>query len=187
MTEFTTETATGPCPLAQLHRFLALEDILIGFTDGIDYPRLEAGLNWAKHGLGPQAPSEPLIFLFMSPWLAAAEEGEWEGHVARGEALKDIFRITAEAEAPKVEQEPVARVVSAHGDPEAFGEREIEVLKDLSGIPYDTPLYTSAPASDELLEALGKLVTDWHGDKLSTAGVMNGIDALIAKHKRPQS
>jgi|GEM_PF-3078016 len=60
-------------------------------------------------------------------------------------------------EAPKVEQEPVARVVSAHGDPEAFGEREIEVLKDLSGIPYDTPLYTSAPASDELLEALRDL------------------------------
>lgn len=68
---------TPTCALEQLHRFLALEDIMIGFTDGIDYPRLEAGLNWAKHGLGPQDPSEPLISLFMSPWLAAAEEGVW--------------------------------------------------------------------------------------------------------------
>ena len=44
--------------------------------------------------------------------------------------------------------EPVARVVSKHGDPEAFGEREIEVIGDLSKIPYDTPLYTHADPAE---------------------------------------
>lgn len=41
--------------------------------------------------------------------------------------------------------EPVAMVVSAHGDPEAFGEREIEVLADLGSIPYGTTLYRCKP------------------------------------------
>jgi len=44
---------------------------------------------------------------------------------------------------PANQGEAVARVVSAHGDPEAFGEREIEVLCDLSKIPYNTHLYAS--------------------------------------------
>jgi len=48
--------------------------------------------------------------------------------------------------APVVERQPVAEVVSKFGDPEAFGEREIAVLADLSKIPYDTKLYTSPPA-----------------------------------------
>lgn len=42
-------------------------------------------------------------------------------------------------------RKPVAEVVSAYGDPEAFGEREIKVLADLGEIPYDTPLYTAPP------------------------------------------
>ena len=46
----------------------------------------------------------------------------------------------------KPEGEPVARIVSAHGDPEAFGERRLEALKDLQGYPYNTPLYTRPTA-----------------------------------------
>ncbi len=45
-----------------------------------------------------------------------------------------------------VGQEPVAEVVSAHGDPEAFGEREMRVLADLRKIPYGTKLYAALPA-----------------------------------------
>lgn len=41
--------------------------------------------------------------------------------------------------------EPVAEIVSKFGDPEAFGEREIRVLADLSKIPYKTKLYASPP------------------------------------------
>ncbi|WP_261369048.1 polyphosphate kinase [Yersinia sp. KBS0713] len=40
--------------------------------------------------------------------------------------------------------EPVAEVVSKFGDPEAFGEREIEVLIDLRSIPYGARLFTAA-------------------------------------------
>lgn len=42
----------------------------------------------------------------------------------------------------------VARVYSKHGDPEAFGEREIETLIDLKTIPYKTNLY-AAPSTKE--------------------------------------
>lgn len=40
-------------------------------------------------------------------------------------------------------QEPVAMVVSKCGDPESFGERELEVLIDIQALPYDTPFYAS--------------------------------------------
>lgn len=42
---------------------------------------------------------------------------------------------------------PVAEVVSKHGDPEAFGEREIKVLADLRKVPYGTKLYAHPPAA----------------------------------------
>ena len=34
-------------------------------------------------------------------------------------------------------------VVSKCGDPESFGERELEVLIDIQALPYDTPFYAS--------------------------------------------
>lgn len=45
--------------------------------------------------------------------------------------------------------EPVAEIVSKYGDPEAFGERELITLKDISKFPYGTKLYAeqSAPVS----------------------------------------
>lgn len=42
--------------------------------------------------------------------------------------------------------EPVAEIVSKYGDPEAFGERELITLKDISKFPYGTKFYTSPPA-----------------------------------------
>lgn len=38
---------------------------------------------------------------------------------------------------------PVAMIVSAHGDPEAFGEREIACKIDLRAFPYNTTLYAA--------------------------------------------
>lgn len=45
--------------------------------------------------------------------------------------------------------EPVAEIASKYGDPEAFGERELITLKDISKFPYGTKLYAeqSAPVS----------------------------------------
>ncbi|MBJ7446819.1 MAG: hypothetical protein JHC81_04730 [Brevundimonas sp.] len=77
---------------AQLRRFLALEDVLIGFSDGIEHERLEAGLTWAKHG---GAITEPLIRLFAAPWVAAAEEADWEGD-PHAEARKQLEALTAQ-------------------------------------------------------------------------------------------
>lgn len=86
----------GPAA-AQLQRFLALEDILIGFGEGIDGARLEAGLTWAKHG-DAQANRDALARLFASRWIAAQEEGEWEGD-ATAEGARDLDELTAVAAA----------------------------------------------------------------------------------------
>ena len=88
---------SGGPPAAQLQRFLALEDILIGFGEGIDGARLEAGLTWAKHG-DAQANRDALVRLFASRWIAAQEEGEWEGD-ATAEGARDLDELTAVAAA----------------------------------------------------------------------------------------
>jgi hypothetical protein len=44
------------------------------------------------------------------------------------------------------EQEPVAEIVSAHGDPEAFGERELIARADIQKFPYGTKLFASSTA-----------------------------------------
>lgn len=62
--------------------------------------------------------------------------------VAQIMAERDQLR--AELSALKAGQsDAVVEVVSAYGDPEAFGEREIKALTDLSKIPYGTRLYTA--------------------------------------------
>ena len=38
---------------------------------------------------------------------------------------------------------PVAEIVSKHGGPEAFGERELHVIADIRKMPYGTKLYAS--------------------------------------------
>lgn len=76
-------------PAAQLRRFLAIEDILIGFSDGIDHARLEAALMWAKNG-GPA--NQTVLDLFASRHHAAKEEAGWRGNPAK-EAMVDIAKI----------------------------------------------------------------------------------------------
>ncbi|WP_227732425.1 polyphosphate kinase [Yersinia proxima] len=61
-----------------------------------------------------------------------------EAEIAR--QLLSLREQLAELKALK----PVAEVVSKFGDPEAFGEREIEVLIDLRSIPYGARLFTAA-------------------------------------------
>lgn len=80
---------------AQLKRFLALEDILMGFSEGVDGDRLQAGLTWAKTGRSDWQRKD-LISLFAAPWVAAQEEAGWQGDaILQGE--KDLDEITAVA------------------------------------------------------------------------------------------
>ncbi|GEM_PF-3163603 len=72
-------------------------------------------------------------------------------------AMEKAIAAYLRAQPPAREDaQPVAKVVSAHGDPEAFGEREIEVLQDLKRIPYNTLLYTH-PTPDALRAAVEAL------------------------------
>lgn len=80
--------------------------------------------------------------------MAEAEAKHWEekGSIV---GVKPIILASGQ-----VVQSPVARVVSKHGDPEAFGEREIELLVDLSKLPYNTNLFADAnPGEVERLRA----------------------------------
>ena len=76
--------------------------------------------------------------------------------------------MTAPSQTPEAAGlEVVATVVSAHGDPEAFGERLIDVAVNLSRIPYNTALVTAASAqaridaekarADRLAKVLGQI------------------------------
>lgn len=55
------------------------------------------------------------------------------------ETMRDLTMNALEA--AMATAKPVAKIVSKYGDPEAFGEREIDGVVDLSKIPYNTPLY----------------------------------------------
>ncbi len=93
-------TPNGPDarPLAQLKRFRALEDILMGFSDGVDGDRLQAGLTWAKTGRADWR-RQDLISLFAAPWVAALEEAGWKGNpTLQGEM--ELDEITADALRP---------------------------------------------------------------------------------------
>ena len=46
--------------------------------------------------------------------------------------------------------EAIAEVVSKHGDPESFGERELKLLTDIQKLPYGTKLYTHPPAQPQV-------------------------------------
>ncbi len=58
---------------------------------------------------------------------------------------------------------PVAEVNSKYGDPEAFGEREINVLADIQKMPYQTKFYSQEYVDSLIaqLEAAQKEITDW--------------------------
>jgi hypothetical protein len=103
-------------------------------------------------------------------WREAVDSNAQTGESAK--TLDRLCRVEDWAQAPSAlraqppareDAQPVAKVVSAYGDPEAFGEREIKVLQDLSRIPYNTPLYTH-PAPDALRVAVEALEAEkeWH-------------------------
>lgn len=90
-----TANKPGSSTGAQMRRFAALEDILMGFSDGIDGARLQAGLTWAKTGRADWQ-RQDLIGLFASRWQAAEEEAGWQGN-ALAEGEKDLEEVTAAA------------------------------------------------------------------------------------------
>jgi len=79
------------------HRFRFAADILEGMTDGVDGDRLGALVRWALHGGVADGEADALVRMFEAPWLAAAEEGAFDGDT-RAEAIKDIERITLQAD-----------------------------------------------------------------------------------------
>lgn len=89
--------------------------------------------------------------------------------------------LTAPSNANTSGLEVVAKVVSAHGDPEAFGEREIEVVADLSRIPYRTDLVTAASAQARIAELeaeVKKLRTIMKGREELATGLSLNMNAL---------
>ncbi len=63
--------------------------------------------------------------------------------------LQAALDAVENALAAKALDMPVAEIVSKHGDPEAFGERELVALVDLQRVRYGTKLYAAAPAVQE--------------------------------------
>lgn len=79
--------------------------------------------------------------------------------------------------------EPMAEVISAHGDPEAFGEREIRVLADLRKIPYGTRLYAAPPA--QAVDLPYSLDADPAGIRARVADVITGTLMVGAQGHTP--
>lgn len=172
-------TPNGPDarPLAQLKRFRALEDILIGFSDGVDGDRLQAGLTWAKTGRADWQ-RQDLISLFAAPWVAAQEEAGWEGNpTLQGEM--ELDEITAAA----LQSDPVedfldqvraelARARSKFpGDrimtlamAEEFGELVKAVLDEHSSDVRKEAVQTAAMAARVVLDGDAS-VNDWRAAK----------------------
>ena len=72
------------------------------------------------------------------------------GYYGRAKAVTALAdRLEALASRPAVAEGwvLVGSVVSAYGDPEAFGERRAEITADLMKLPYDTPLYALLSAA----------------------------------------
>ena len=129
MLRYTPEPAAAPvvagAGTAQLRklvgswlRFDALENVLIGFSNGIEHERLEAGLGWAKHG---GKLTEPLLDLFADPWIAARTEGEWEG--SDEDAIREGKATLERADSPE----------------------QVDKLIALLGLPLATPQTPAAP------------------------------------------
>lgn len=69
--------------------------------------------------------------------------------------------------------EVVATVVSAHGDPESFGERTIDVVANLSRIPYSMDFVTAASAqamNDLVAMGLARDAAEARADRLAILG-----------------
>ncbi|NTA48196.1 hypothetical protein G6L34_08820 [Agrobacterium tumefaciens] len=85
------------------------------------------------------------VYLDKKP-ISAAYDGVPE---AKAAAQADFEARIRSALSAQVQDVAVAEIVSAHGDPEAFGERELVALVDIQKFPYRTKLYAAAPAKQE--------------------------------------
>ncbi|MEN5112804.1 hypothetical protein ABE453_02185 [Brevundimonas diminuta] len=167
----------GAAPASQLKRFLALQQILSGFSDGIDGDRLQAAFAWAMDGKSNYQ-RQHLISLFAAPWVAAKEEAGWQGDAfLQGE--KDLNEITAVA----LQSDPVedfldqVRAELAHarskfpGDrimtlamAEEFGELVKAVLDEHSSDVRKEAVQTAAMAARVVLDGDAS-VNDWRAAK----------------------
>ena len=169
---------------AQLRRFLALEDILLGHVDGIDGARLAAGLTWARHG-STTGDRQALIGLFASPWQAAQDEAEWQGDaMVQGE--KDLDEVTAAAlaDAPvdafleEVRAELIRARAKFPGDrimtialAEEFGELAKAILDEPAADVRKEAVQTAAMAARIVFDGDGS-VNEWRAAK--------GLDTLTS-------
>lgn len=172
-------TPNGPDarPLAQLKRFRALEDILMGFSDGVDGDRLQAGLTWAKTGRADWQ-RQDLISLFAAPWVAAQEEASWEGNpTLQGEMELDEITAAALQSDPVEDFLDQVRAELAHarskfpGDrimtlamAEEFGELVKAVLDEHSSDVRKEAVQTAAMAARVVLDGDAS-VNDWRAAK----------------------
>ncbi|WP_312218889.1 hypothetical protein [Brevundimonas sp.] len=167
----------GAAPASQLKRFLALQQILSGFSEGIDGDRLQAAFAWAMDGKSNYQ-RQHLISLFAAPWVAAQEEAGWQGDAfLQGE--KDLNEITAVA----LQSDPVedfldqvraelARARSKFpGDrimtlamAEEFGELVKAVLDEPSSDVRKEAVQTAAMAARVVLDGDAS-VNDWRAAK----------------------
>lgn len=102
-------------------------------------PNIPDDVMKSAHAVVAEMMKEPM--LAMGPFIARAIMAE-----------REKCNATLSAQ---VQDVAVAEIVSAHGDPEAFGERELVALVDIQKFPYRTKLYAAAPAnpgSDRLLQ-----------------------------------
>lgn len=167
----------GARPSAQLKRFLAIQDILMGFSEGVDGERLQAAMAWALDGKSNYQ-RQALISLFAAPWVAAQEEAGWQGDaILQGE--KDLDEITAVA----LQSDPVedfldqvrAELTRARalfpGDrimtlamAEEFGELVKAVLDEHSSDVRKEAVQTAAMAARVILDGDAS-VNDWRAAK----------------------
>ncbi len=85
---------------------------------------------------------------FISKFTENAENTKFDRDRERAAQDKECYLgcadVLREALAYReAESKPVAEIVSKHGDPEAFGERELQVIADIRKMPYGTKLYAS--------------------------------------------
>lgn len=83
---------------------------------------------------------------YLRPCKITTMKDEFESLTISEQDHPKAFPVYASTPSPSV---AVAEIVSKHGDPEAFGERELVALVDIQKFPYRTKLYAAAPAKQE--------------------------------------
>jgi len=117
--------ADGATPPA-LHRGEAVACHQCGLPQS-DNPHPDAGKPAQVLEVNAQSVCIPCLTLSRHQWARRAQIAE--------STLADIKKAGAD---------PLAEIVSTYGDPESFGERHIQVIGDISRLPYGTKLFIVA-------------------------------------------